>query len=134
MEYIERESRPEEDESLLSDKSNGKMDYFADSLISRKNPGKFFLVMPTKQGFPAIAFNPRDFGNFLWGAGAKALGFSTSTMFFGAWANNLFNQNKNNPGQKGWGFFDDPADSRANHAGWYYPYPTPIICGAEYYK
>ncbi|MBL7974649.1 MAG: hypothetical protein JNJ85_07035, partial [Candidatus Kapabacteria bacterium] len=121
--YIERESRPAGNKSIFSGISSGKMDYYGSTLTENV----FYLVVPIKVGFPAIAYNPRDFGNFLWGSGGHALGFSFATLLQGAWANNLFNQHSDNPNTPWyrWRPWDDPADTRAIHAGYCYPYPTP---------
>lgn len=48
-----------------------------------------FFVTNTKSGL--FAHNNYNFGNFLWGAGAKALGFSEVVARFGENYNYFFN-------------------------------------------
>jgi len=55
--------------------------------------GKTLYVTKTKKdGY--VAHNGYNFGNFLWGAGANALGVPMSLARFGAHLNNFFNDPK----------------------------------------
>ena len=78
--------------------NEGKMDYLA---TANFNDGKGFgginegtlYIVKTKSGY--TGHNAYNFGNFLWGAGASALGFDEITARVGAHVNNYFTANEN---------------------------------------
>jgi hypothetical protein len=92
-EYIKKESNA----SNLA--GEGKMDYTvkADFSINGNKqeglPHNTLYVSKTKSGY--IGHNNYNFGNFLWGAGASALGFWKMTARLGAHWNNFLNDTKN---------------------------------------
>jgi RHS repeat-associated protein len=100
--YMERESRPIGDKSLLSCTSTGCMDY---QNVTNKNFNSLNIV-------EGVAYNNADYGNFLWGQAGKQLGFSLNTLTTGAHLNNAVNSRRNNPSQP-YGFFDSDGDQRA---------------------
>lgn len=130
--YIERESRPEGDESLLSGKSEGRLDhvksesYFWGGIIYSS---RLHVVLPTLEGDGVgMAYNDFDFGNFLWGQAGKQLGFSLFTLSNAAQLNHMVNGRSDNPDKVGpLDLRDDPADQRAIEAGHYYPASPPPI-------
>ncbi len=79
-----------------SDASNldgeGKMDYVVTAKINiddQKQPISSSKLYVTQTESGAVAHNNKNFGNFLWGAGARTLGFSLITSKIGAhYANN----------------------------------------------
>ncbi len=92
--YIEKESNQSNEEG------QGKMDYVTHNLdlmgqqtgdgksvIPISSPSTLF-VSNTESGL--VAHNNYNFGNFLWGAGAKALGFSETVAKAGANWNNFW--------------------------------------------
>jgi hypothetical protein len=90
--YIERESRPYGDESLLSGKSEGKMDYYGTSGIVKVG---ILHIVRSKLG-EAVGYNAQDFGNFLWGMGGQRLSFGLTTLRTAAHANNAVNGKSDN--------------------------------------
>lgn len=87
VEYIKNESNA----SNLN--GEGKMDYVVTGQV--EIDGEKQLIRPdymyitnTNKGY--IGHNSYNFGNFLWGAGARALGFSLLVARFGAHYNNFF--------------------------------------------
>lgn len=87
--YISNESG-----GSVSDKS--KMDFRVSAKVSYNNPGgpaldilraNTLYITSTKTGY--VAHNKGNFGNFLWGAGARALGFSEKMAKFLANTNNV---------------------------------------------
>jgi len=80
-----------------SDASNpdgeGKMDYVVTAKVGidgKKEPiarNNALYITQTKDG--NVAHNSNNLGNFMWGAGARALGFSLTTARLGAHANNM---------------------------------------------
>ncbi len=117
--YIERESRPVGDESILSGKSTGLLDHYSTSPIVKS--GYLHVVKPASgsTGFGA-GYNDMDFGNFLWGHSGKMLGFSLITLKSTAHLNNAVNGRSDNPG-KDVPLLDAEADQRAIKGGYNYP-------------
>ncbi|MGD1958295.1 MAG: RHS repeat-associated core domain-containing protein [Fulvivirga sp.] len=110
--YIERESRPKGDESILSGKSSGKMDYL--------NYTKYgYLNIVRGPNGDRVAYNDFDYGNFLWGMGGKKLGFSYRTLQGASHLNNAVNSKSDNPGVP-YRILDSNADQRAIRNGYYY--------------
>jgi hypothetical protein len=68
------------------------MDYLITAKLDNKArpgiPDRALYLTETKSG--AIAHNNKNFGNFLWGAGASRLGFSEGVAKMGAHYNNYF--------------------------------------------
>jgi len=118
--YIERESRQEGDESILSGKSKGKMDYYMHDYMDED-----VLYVVKGKDNSACAYNAADYGNFLWGQGARRLGFGLNTALFGANVNNAANSRKNNPDMK-YHILDSNADQRAIRDGYYFYDLSPI--------
>ncbi len=118
LQFIERESRPSGQTSLLSMKtSEGKMDFFDNGAV----PGKKLFVV-TGQKSNSVAYNPRDYGNFLWAQAGKRLGFSLLTLKIGAHLNNAFNSRLDNALDDKFEYhiLDSKADQRAIRNGYYY--------------
>ncbi len=116
-EFIERESRPLGDESILSGTSSGKLDFFFNSSLLKEN--ELHVVEGT-----STAFNDKDFGNFLWGQAGKRLGFSVGTLQLAAHANNAANGSSDNGG-KDVGILDSRTDQQAIRSGYFYPKAEP---------
>lgn len=70
----------------------GKTSKVGKSILEPITSSKLYVTM-TKDG--NVAHNNKNFGNFLWGAGAKSLGFSETVAKFGAHYNNYFNDPEN---------------------------------------
>jgi RHS repeat-associated protein len=114
--YIKNQSREE---------TGGRMDYYNHYLRDEGYDRKLVIAN-------GVAYNAQDFGNFLWGQGAKKLGFDLFTTATGAHWNDFWNgkaDNIMNPkvdrtwaesGGVHWGG-DSPADQRAIRAGHNYP-------------
>jgi RHS repeat-associated protein len=109
--YAARESRPAGNSAHYTlgfgKKGEGKMDYFSqnpDDIASKT------LHIITKNGKSA-AYNPKDFGNYMWGYGMKLLGFSLSTAQNAAHANNMLSSGRSDGGERT--FFDSYGDQRA---------------------
>ncbi|WP_313580009.1 hypothetical protein [Chishuiella sp.] len=109
--FIERESRHTVDESALSGKSNGQLDFKNGGV--NISPVGLHLVN-------GIANNDYDCGSFLWGQAGKRLGLSPSTLSVAAHLNNAVNGRSDNPGVST-GILDSPEDQRAIRNGYYYP-------------
>ena len=110
--YIERESRPKGDESILSGKSSGKMDYL--------NYTKYgYLNIVRGPNGDRVAYNDFDYGNFLWGMGGKKLGFSYRTLQGASHLINAVNSKSDNPGGP-YRSLDANAEQRAIRYGYYY--------------
>lgn len=116
--YIERESRPKGDESLLSGKSNGNMDYLNYTKYGYLN------IVQSKQG--NAAYNDFDYGNFLWGQGGNRLGFSYGTLRFFSHVNNAVNGRSDNPGVPH-SILDSAGDQRAIKNGYHYNVSSPAL-------
>jgi RHS repeat-associated protein len=116
--YIERESRPAGDQSLLSGVSKGKMDYFGTS--SAVKQGNLHLVR-ARSG-ETVGYNAQDFGNFLWGMGGQRLGFSLTTLRGAAHGNNAVNGKSDNQHIPGYEhkILDSSKDQRAIRNGYYF--------------
>jgi len=110
--YIERESRPRNDESILSGKSNGKLDFIGTNETNIISYGNLHIS-------GGVAYNDYDFGNFLWGQAGKQLGFGLSTLKFAAHLNNAVNGKSDNPGKEH-RILDSVADQRAIRNGYYH--------------
>jgi len=115
--YIERESRPKGDESILSGKSSGLLDHFTTSPVVQGGQLHVVLLPNSKIG---IGYNDMDFGNFLWGHAGSMLGFSFMTLANAAHLNNAVNGRTDNPG-KDIPLLDAAADQRAIFMGAIYP-------------
>ena len=113
--YIERESRPRGDESLLSGKSEGKMDYAFNNSQVRVG---YLNIVVGKDG-TGVAYNRQDFGNFLWGQGGKRLGFNLNTLRGAAHLNNAVNSRSDNPSST-YRVLDSNGDQRAIRNGYYH--------------
>ncbi|GAB3023895.1 hypothetical protein GCM10027051_30610 [Niabella terrae] len=124
MIYIERESRPTGDKSLLSGKSEGKLDHFVSSPLIKSDG--LHVVKGNGSSKSGVAYNAFDFGNFLWGQAGKHLGFSVYTLMDAAHLNNAISGRKNNPGKKV-GILDSQGDQRAIKQGFYYPKGVPAV-------
>ncbi|TKK64371.1 hypothetical protein FC093_22655 [Ilyomonas limi] len=122
--YAERESRPYGTSSVMSGKSNGKMDYFSSSSLVKL--GQLHLVLPGVPNMKAVAYNDYDFGNFLWGRGMKTLGYSLDAAILASQVNNAFNSKSDNPNKK-YSILDSPADQRAIKHGYLYEQASKII-------
>jgi hypothetical protein len=72
----------------------GKMD-FGIKIMFMVKPGSLIF-------FDGKLYNPKDFGNYLWGAAMARLGFSLEEMLSGAHANAFFNGHKQNGGKRSW--------------------------------
>jgi len=78
-------------------KGNGKMDYLLTAKISsegQKQPISSNILYITTTETGKVAHNNYNFGNFLWGAGAKSLGIPRFVGKMGAHYNNYFNDPK----------------------------------------
>jgi RHS repeat-associated protein len=109
--YAARESRPAGNSAHYTlgfgKKGEGKMDYFSqnpDDIASKT------LHIITKNG-KSSAYNPKDFGNYMWGYGMKLLGFSLSTAQNAAHTNNMLSSGRSDGGERT--FFDSYGDQRA---------------------
>jgi RHS repeat-associated protein len=85
-------------ESNAAKKVGAKMDYVVNGTIDingkkEKISSGNLYVTKGKSGY--TGHNDSNFGNFLWGAGAKALGFSKTTARIGAHINNFFSDGPN---------------------------------------
>jgi hypothetical protein len=109
--YIERESRLKGDESILSGKSSGKMDY--------QNYTNEYPKYNSLNIIGGTAYNNADYGNFLWGQGGKQLGFSYGTLRAASHVNNAFNSRSDNPTIP-YSVWDSPGDQRAIRNGYNY--------------
>ncbi len=90
-EFIQKES------NATSTEGSGKMDYVITARIKingQKQPisSNKLYITTTKSG--KVAHNNYNFGNFLWGAGAKSLGIPKFTAKLGAHYNSYFNDPK----------------------------------------
>jgi len=97
----------------------GKMDYVVTAQIKIngvKQPINDFTLYVTTIESGTVGHNNYNFGNFLWGAGAKMLGFGEGTARFGAHLNNFFND----PYHKG--TLDSKDDQYSIHLGFEYLY------------
>ncbi len=111
--FIERESRPAGDESLLSGISNGQLDFVSSGEVT---PGALHLVK--KDGATTgTAYNDYDYGNFLWGVAGGKLGFKLGDLQIGSNLNNAVNGRSDNPGLKT-GILDSTEDQRAIKNGY----------------
>jgi RHS repeat-associated protein len=94
-------------------KGEGKMDYALKANLFKGYEGlpdgRLYLT-ETKSG--AFAHNNKNFGNFLWGAGASRLGFSEGVAKMGAHYNNYFKD----PVHKG--TMDSKDDQKSIHLGY----------------
>jgi RHS repeat-associated protein len=88
--YIERESRPSGDESILSGKSEGKLDHVSNPDYIPVTASLYLLDGKNK------VYNSKDFGNFLWGKAGKELGFNLKTLKLAAHLNNAVNGRSDN--------------------------------------
>jgi hypothetical protein len=122
--YIERESRPLGDNSILSENSSGKLDHVATSSLV-KGSNTLHIVTDVNNPKTGVGYNNFDFGNFLWGQAGKKLGFSIGTLQLAAHVNNAVNGRTDNPGLDT-GVLDSPEDQRAIKAGYYYPNKVPL--------
>ncbi len=119
--YIERESRPQGNESLLSGRSNGNLDFFGTNETGIINYGMLHIVRgKDNQG---VAYNDQDFGNFLWGQAGRRLGFNLSTLRLAAHGNNAANSGTDNPGME-YHILDANSDQRAIRNGYYHNVKT----------
>ena len=123
--YIERESRPVGDKSLLSGISSGKLDLVASSPLV-KGSNTLHLVNGNGSTKTGVGYNNFDFGNFLWGQSGKKLGFSIGTLQVAAHINNALYGRFDNPSLNT-GIFDSPGDQRAIRAGYFYPKGEPVF-------
>jgi hypothetical protein len=92
-EFIQNES------NASSPNGSGKMDYVITASVEidgknirLANSGNTLFITSTKSG--EVAHNNYNFGNFLWGAGAKSLGIPKFAAKLGAHYNNYFNDPK----------------------------------------
>ena len=115
--FIERESHPGGDQSLLSGKSNGNLDFINKGIID----GEALYVPTTKAGASSTAYNAFDFGNFLWGRAGQALGFRLTTLMLGGHANNALNGRREGWDQSNNTLLDSPGDQRAIANGYVFP-------------
>jgi RHS repeat-associated protein len=122
IKYVERESRPKGDESVLSGKSEGKLDYFGS--YPDVAPGVVLQIVVNKKGNKAVAYNPKDYGNFLWGRSVKFLGLPYSFAKAGSQLNNIFNSGSDNPSLDR-EFLDSEGDQRAIYNGYYHHVKEP---------
>ena len=87
----------------------GKFDFYAKAIPDIYGDDaymKLYLV-------DGYAYNPHNFGNFLFGAAGKAIGLTEFELRFGAHFNSLFHAEDNGyPAQ-----FDSPDDQRSIHNG-----------------
>lgn len=115
MVYLERESRPIGEQSVLSGISEGNMDY---TTTLRK---QHLYVVPSTRG-KAVAYNNYDMGNFLWGMGGGKMGFSITILQEAAHFNNAVNSKKDNQGVKDFKYqiLDTDADQRAIWNGYFH--------------
>ena len=104
--------------ATVTSSTTGGMDYL--KVLYKEN------TLYIKNG---VAFNDKDFGNFLWGLTMNELGFSLIIAKAGAHYNNMKNINTQNNDvlEKGfvkaswkrpWKYFDSPTDQRAIRMGW----------------
>ena len=111
--YIRNES------NATSLEGEGKMDYAITAQIRingvKQQLNNFTLYVTTTES-GTVAHNNYNFGNFLWGAGTKLLGFSEFTARLGAHYNNFFND----PSFKG--TLDSNDDQYSIHLGFEYLY------------
>jgi RHS repeat-associated protein len=114
--YIERESRPLGDASIMSGKSKGLLDHYSTS--PEVQSGALHVVIP-RSGGKGTGYNDMDFGNFLWGQAGKQLGFSKITLKSAAHINNAVNGRTDNPG-KDIPLLDSEGDQRAIGNGYDY--------------
>ena len=121
--YIERESRPAGDQSILSGKSEGKLDHVATSPLIEDNA--LHIVKDNGSAKDGVGYNNFDFGNFLWGQAGKQLGFNLNTLKGAAHLNNAVNGQTDNPLIKH-SLLDSRGDQRAIQNGYYYPNGVPI--------
>ena len=72
-----------------SSKNDGALDFVvSQSIIFKENA--LYITQTDKDGY--IAHNKYNYGNFLWGAAAKALGVPQSIAKLGAHVNNFFDR------------------------------------------
>ncbi|MCB8999524.1 MAG: hypothetical protein H6540_05585 [Bacteroidales bacterium] len=88
--YVIKESNPQLYNKLTSDnfESELRMDHLATAKVNGKTLNdKTLYITDTKSG--KVAHNEYNYGNFLWGASMKGLGFNRATARFGAHVNNF---------------------------------------------
>ncbi len=117
LSYIERESSPSGVSSMLFGTSNGEMDYYNKDII---NDETIYIVFDKKG--QAVGYNPKDFGNFLWGQAGRRLGFSLLTLKIGAHFNNAFRSSLNNALDDSFEYsiLDSKGDQRAIRNGYFF--------------
>ena len=109
--YASRESRPKGNSSHytlgLGKKGEGKMDYY------QQNPDviKSNTLLIVVQNSHATAYNPHDFGNYMWGFGMKLLGFSLNQAQTAAHGNNFLSGGRGDGGERS--LLDSYGDQRA---------------------
>ena len=109
--YASRESRPTGNSSHytlgMGKKGGGKMDYYQQNPDNIKS-NTLSIIVQNGQG---TAYNPKDFGNYMWGCGMKILGFSLSQSQMAAHGNNLLSGGRTDGGERT--YLDTYGDQRA---------------------
>jgi RHS repeat-associated protein len=102
--------------------NSGELDFVVNSGIFGKNiglPSNYLYVRPDRNGNP-VGHNNYNFGNYLWGAAANALGVGLRTAKMGAHINNLVND----PSNQGKSLLNRTLDSNDDQysitQGWYW--------------
>ena len=98
-------------ESNASRIKGGKLDYTGGGEYDIV-PDSFYITMTKKEG--SVAHNGYNYGNFLWGASAKALGVPLPIAKFGAHFNNFFFDPNNK------GSFDSKDDQFSISVGYHW--------------
>jgi hypothetical protein len=89
---------------------NGEFDFYNQSSSGVGLSDERIYVVASNGGYDG--YNPKDFGNFLWGANGGALGFEGVTLSLGAHINNFFSGSLQNY-NKDVGWLDSATDQRA---------------------
>jgi RHS repeat-associated protein len=122
--FIERESRLSGEKSIFSSYSKGKLDFVGSvpELGTKESKHTLFLISnagTTNSNQLGTGYNRKDFGNFLWGASGKAMGFKLPTLRAAAHYRAATGSKTDNPNLK-YKPYDSKADQRAIKSGYKY--------------
>lgn len=122
--FIERESRLAGEKSIFSGYSKGKLDFVGTvpELGTKESKHTLFLISnagTTNSNQLGTGYNRKDFGNFLWGASGKAMGFKLPVLRAAAHYRAVTGSKTDNPNLK-YKPYDSKADQRAIKSGYRY--------------
>ncbi|NUQ25010.1 MAG: RHS repeat-associated core domain-containing protein [Saprospiraceae bacterium] len=95
-------------------KKDQKLDFFVQN--PERIPTHTLSIIIDRKG-TAVAYNPKDYGNFMFGLSMRFLGIPLSHAKIGAHGNNFFNGRRD--GSDRWRMLDSKGDQRAIRNGYY---------------